>query len=111
MSPFWDTLDFNYHQTGLNGHQLILDEDNCFRCVIAFEDPGIANWLDPMGLPQGQCLFRWYDGKPFSLPKTKLVKHSDIEKHLPKNTARVTALERKDNLSQRARASLGRWGY
>jgi hypothetical protein len=111
MSPFWDTLDFNRHQSGLNGHQMQIDADNRFRCVLSFDDPGVPNWLDPLQLPQGQCLFRWYDGTPFELPRAQVVKLRDIRNHLPAATPQVTPAQRKASLRQRARDSLRRWGY
>jgi hypothetical protein len=111
MSPFWDTLDFNCHQSGLNGHQMQIDADNRFRCVLSFDDPGVPNWLDPLQLPQGQCLFRWYDGAPFELPRAQVVKLRDIRNHLPTATPQVTPAQRKASLRQRARDSLRRWGY
>jgi hypothetical protein len=111
MSPFWDTLDFNHHQSGLNGHQMRIDNDNRFRCVLSFDDPGVPNWLDPLGLPQGQCLFRWYDGEPFELPSARVVKLSEVREHLPADTPTVSPTQRTDALRQRARDSLRRWGY
>ena len=111
MSPFWDTLDFNHHQSGLNGHQMQVDADGRFRCVLAFDDPGVSNWLDPMGLPRGQCLFRWYDGKAFELPRTRVVKFAELRAHLPAQAFSVSPEQRAANIRERARASLRRWGY
>ncbi|KHK89189.1 DUF1214 domain-containing protein [Novosphingobium malaysiense] len=110
-SPFWDTLDFNHHQTGLNGHQVRIDSDGKVRFVIAHTDPGIHNWLDPMGLPLGQCMYRWYDGTVSGGPQAKLVPVSEIDAHLPADTARVNGDERKAAIRARSRASLARWGF
>jgi len=85
--------------------------DGRFRCVIAFEDPGMPNWLDPMQLPQGQCMFRWYDGEPFDLPQTRVVKLTELAQYLAADTPRVSSEQRKAALRQRARDSLRRWGY
>lgn len=111
MSPFWDTLDFTHHQSGLNGHQAGLDADGRLRFVIAHSDPGIANWLDPVGLTQGQCLFRWYDGDALELPEVRVVKLADLSAQLPAETPRLTSDERSASLAARARASLHRWNY
>lgn len=111
MSPFWDTLDFSHHQSGLNGHQAHIDADGRVRFVISRQDPGLANWLDPIGLPQGQCLFRWYDGATPTLPEAKVVKITDLVQHVPTNTSRVTTSERKASLRARGRSSLRRWHY
>lgn len=111
MSPFWDTLDFTYHQSGLNGHQTKVDADGRARFVISRRDPGIANWLDPVGLEQGQCLFRWYDGEAASLPETRVVKFDELEGALPAGTPHVSTAARADTIQARARASLRRWAY
>lgn len=110
-SSFWDTLDFNHHQTGLNGRQVHIDGDGRARYVLSQRDPGAANWLDAMGLSRGQCMFRWYDGTVSEGPRATLVKLDEVDAHLPPDTVRVTAQERQASLRARARASLGRWGY
>lgn len=111
MSPFWDTLDFSRHQSGLNGHQARIDGDGRIRFVLSAADPGVANWLDPIGLPQGQCMFRWYDGPEIALPAAQVVKRADLDRHLPADTPRVDASDRAHAIRARSRASLRRWGF
>lgn len=111
MSPFWDTVDFNRHQSGLNGHQAVRDGDGRMRFVIALEDPGIANWLDPDGLPQGQCQLRTYDGAFDGRPEVRLTTLDKLHEVLPADTARVTADERCEAIRRRSRASLKRWHF
>ena len=43
----FNTIEYLYNQSHLNGHQAKIDSDGKFRAVISLEDPGIANWLDP----------------------------------------------------------------
>lgn len=111
MSPFWDTLDFTHHQSGLNGHQARVDHDGKLRFVLSYADPAVANWLDPMALPQGQCMFRWYDGPTLALPATKVVKITELEHILPANSSRITRDERASSIRERSRASLRRWNF
>jgi hypothetical protein len=49
MNNFWESQEFDLRQTSLNGHQAQLDPDGVFRGVISVEDPGVPNWLDPVG--------------------------------------------------------------
>ena len=53
MNDFWETQEFDLRQTSLNGHQGRLDPDGVFRGVIAVNDPGVPNWLDPVGHGNG----------------------------------------------------------
>ncbi len=50
---WWETIDYANHQSSLNGHQAVLDDDGVFRAVVAGHDPGVANWLDTAGQPPG----------------------------------------------------------
>lgn len=111
MSPFWDTLDFNRHQSGLNGHQATVDADGRVRFVIARRDPGVANWLDTVGLREGQCQYRWYDGSAIEAPTVTLVRLEDLDSALPGDTRRVDPAERAAAMRARSRASLRRWNF
>jgi hypothetical protein len=53
MNDFWESQEFDLRQTSLNGHQARLDPDGVFRGVISVSDPGVPNWLDPVGHRNG----------------------------------------------------------
>lgn len=107
---WWLTLDFSYHQSGLNGHQAAIDADGRLRMVLSLDDPGIANWLDPVGTPTGLVQMRWYDGAVNGTPDVEKVALKDIPALLP-HSPRIARKERVASLAARARASLARWGY
>lgn len=111
MDLWWQTLDFSHHQSGLNGKQAHIDSDGKFRAVLSRGDPGLPNWLDPVGLPLGDALMRWYDGEEFATPRTKIVPLAEVRRHLPADTPHVSAEQRAQALLRRSRASLRRWGY
>jgi len=99
------SIDWVNHQSSINGFQAKLDKDGKFRAVIALSDPGVANWLDPAGLPFGVIQIRWdkCDSKPTpSFTKVKLV---ELKKHLPKDMAMVTPEARDKILRDRRMAS------
>lgn len=111
MSPFWDTLDFNQHQSGLNGHQIQRDVDGRYRAVLSLQDPGVPNWLDPVGLSQGQCLFRLYDATSSAIPTTRVVKLAEVRDHLPADYPMISPTMRAESMRERSRSSLRRWHY
>lgn len=107
---WWMTMDFSYHQSGLNGHQAERDTDGKVRLVLSLEDPGIANWLDPIGTPSGLVQMRWYDGSVSGPPEVEKIALAEVTARLPE-ARRVSPPERKADVTARARASLARWGY
>ena len=98
---WWESLDYASHQTSLNGHQAILDDDGVFRAVLAHRDPGVPNWLDTMGHQMGPMLFRWVLPDVVPEPVCTVVPHDDIRQHLPERTPVVDAATRAEHLSRR----------
>jgi hypothetical protein len=111
VDMWWLTMDFSHHQSGLNGHQAEIDPDGRLRMVLSLRDPGIANWLDPLGTPIGLCQMRWYDGTVEQAPQVEKLAIKDVLTALP-DARRVSVEERRREVAARAAASLGRWaGY
>ncbi len=81
-----------------------LSSDGKFRAVIALEDPGVPNWLDPAGYTEGGIYGRWYDCDSEPLPTLKRVKLAELRDHLPADTPVVTPEERAEELRVRVRA-------
>jgi hypothetical protein len=105
LSNLWgESLDFANHQSSLNIFQAEADADGVRRYVIAHRDPGVPNWVDTTGLPQGFLTFRWaYSQLPSQLPTVKVtkVRESEIRKHLPAGTRTVSAAERREAIRVR----------
>ncbi|MBV9841535.1 MAG: hypothetical protein JOY99_08410 [Sphingomonadaceae bacterium] len=110
---WYQTPDYSYHQSSLNGAQGRMDSVGRFRVVMARDDPGIANWIDTVGLTQGMVNFRFYMPIDDYVPKPIVtrVKGAAVRAHLPADTPLVGPDERKRILAARARASLARYGY
>lgn len=95
LCNFWlESLDFAHHQSSLNGHQAVVDADGVFRAVVAHEDPGIANWLDPVGHAEGSMIYRWNLADDTPIPTIRSVKLAELASQLPAGTTRVTPAER-----------------
>jgi len=100
MSNLWgESLDYANHQSSLNGAQADRDRDGAIRWVIAHRDPGVANWLDTTGHPEGFMSPRWaYSQTPppekWPVIKATKVAFDRIAEHLPAETRTVTPQER-----------------
>ncbi len=100
LGNLWgESLDFANHQSSLNAFQAHRDSDNVLRYVISHRDPGIANWVDTTGHPQGYMAVRWaYSHKPkenWPWATARRVPFAEIDHHLPVETKRVSAAERR----------------
>lgn len=109
-SSVWgQTNDYSYHQSSLNGQQLRADADGKVRLVLSLSDPGVPNWLDPVGIPIGSVLLRWYKAQGTAVPTVTRVPFGEVRAHLPADTPTVTPQQRAAQLEKRARASLRRF--
>jgi hypothetical protein len=95
LCNFWlESLDYANHQSSLNGHQARLDSDGAFRAVVCQRDPGVANWLDPVGHNEGSMIYRWNLAESTPVPETRVVRLSELRDHLPRDTPEVDPAER-----------------
>lgn len=105
LSNLWgESLDFANHQSSLNYFQAEADADGVRRYVIAHRDPGVPNWVDTTGLPQGFLTFRWaYSELPARLPTVKVTRLplAEIRKLLPAGVRSVSAEERREAIRVR----------
>jgi hypothetical protein len=97
----FNTVEYVYRQSSLNGHQARLDSDGKFRAVASATDPGVPNWLDTGGFTEGTFFGRWTQCESHPLPTLKRVKLADIRQHLPAETPVVSESERSELLSER----------
>lgn len=97
----WNAIEFIYRQSSLNGHQARVDGDGRFRAVIAHQDPGVPNWLDPVGSTQGMLIGRWYGCSSNPVPTMTRVPLAQVRRYLPADTPAVTAAEREAQLRSR----------
>lgn len=103
--PLWNTIDWINHQSSLNGGQAVLDSDGRFRAVIAIDDPGVPNWLDPAGWLEGSLMLRWTGASSGPEPVLKIVPAAEIRAHLPSDTPVVTPEQRDEALRRRRRGA------
>jgi hypothetical protein len=100
LANFWgESFDYANRITSLNGMQSERSSDGLLRYVVAHRDPGVPNWLDTTGHPEGFLTPRWaYFEKPpqerWPRITAKRVPFADVRKHLPADTRAVSPEER-----------------
>ncbi len=106
---YWQSIDFGDRQSSINSAQATLTDGGVFIGVIAHDDPGVANWLDPSDETEGTIAVRYLmpDGVPTVSYRT--VPRADLDASLPASTPRVTAAERQAVLRRRRLAVARRY--
>jgi hypothetical protein len=110
ISNVWGTTMGIADRTGsLNKAQSEPNADGTWTYVLANQDPGVHNWLDPSGLTEGILTLRmaeFPDQRPTEglAASGQVVKVADLESVLPAGTREVSAAERAAQLAGRAAA-------
>ena len=86
-SRWYVYTDYEHHQTSLTRAQSQADPDGKLRYVVSERNPGIANWLETTGHPQGVMMLRWQrvsrDLTADDGPSVEVVAFDDVAAHLP----------------------------
>jgi hypothetical protein len=94
-SRWYISTDYEHHQTSLTRAQSQVDPDGMLRYVVSERDPGVANWLEACGHPQGVVMMRWQrlsrDLTAEDGPTVEVVPFESVSEHLPHHASnRVT---------------------
>lgn len=91
-------------QGSLNVTNTFHDSDGFTYYVISGQDPGVANWIDNSGAPDGNILMRWQGvtgSDATTGVQTEVVNIADVRNALPADMPTVTAAERAADLQLR----------
>lgn len=108
ITNVWGTSNEIRSRNGcLNKSQIEANADGCYTFVVAIEDPGICNWLDPDGMHEGILTLRWAEfDNDQPLPSLgvsgRLVRLSELDSELPATVKRLSAAERAEVLQARS---------
>jgi hypothetical protein len=116
LHDYWFRTRRYWERTSsMNNAQGIPNPDGTTTYVVAHDDPGVHNWLDPVGLHELLVVHRW-QGLPDSpdaagpaSAEGRLVKRGDLEDALPPGMARVTPEQRSEQLARREAQFLARF--
>jgi hypothetical protein len=85
-SRWYVSTDYEHHQTSLTRAQSHVDPDGKLRYVISEKNPGVANWLELTGHPQGVTMLRWQrlerDLTAEDGPTVEVVPFAEVQRHL-----------------------------
>ena len=104
MGVFWNSMDYLYRPVSYTPSRGAVDLDQRIRLVMTHADPGYQNWLDTQGFGEGYLLFRNIESRTFPRIQTQLVKARDLARHLPKDSRRISAEERAQQMHERFNA-------
>jgi len=104
-----DSGDFANRQTSLNLAQAFVDDDGRMRLVVAAGDPGVPNWIDTEGRPEGMLVYRSIGTRTRPAPVARVVSLADVRDHLPLSHPSVGPDERRHQLARRRAAVLARY--
>lgn len=110
-NPWMESLDYASRQSSLNHAMTHVDDDGKIRYVISKQDPGVPNWLDTAGYPEGSLFARWTycETYPMELSST-VVKLSELQTRLPGTTPSISPEQRAERIKLRQGAISRRYG-
>jgi len=112
LGDVWlQAAEFMNHQSSLNGHQALPDSDGKVRLVIAAKDPGVQNWLDPIGNLRGIAMLRWYFAARITTPEIRVVAAARLRDYLPPETRLISPQRRAEDIARRRQAMPHRLGH
>ena len=107
---WWQSIDYVDHGSSLNGFQAVKSSDGRYRLVVALEDPGVPNWLDPAGHSEGVIIYRYQKAPDVNpIPVARVVARSKLRESLPADTPQVSADARRAEIRMRQQHAARRW--
>lgn len=83
LANYWlESLDYRFYDIHVNKGTAVESPDGSIRVVIAHEDPGCGNWLDPCGHVEGTMCWRWVRAESHPQPNCRLMKLADFDREL-----------------------------
>jgi hypothetical protein len=107
ISDVWTlSPDPVFHLASLNKSQALPNPDGTVTYVVSLNDPGIHNWIDPVGMSEGWMLTRWQGVPPAIDPASlirsvKTVKLADLASVLPAGAPIADLASRRAQVAER----------
>jgi hypothetical protein len=101
MGSTLNSMDYLYRPISYTPSRTRVDSDGRIRMVMAHKDPGFHNWIDTCGFEQGVLANRNQATDHITEFATRVVKHADLARELPADSARVAPEERTAQMQRR----------
>ena len=108
---WWETMDYRYRLCSTNCHHAVLEDNGELILVVAHDDPGLPNWLDPSGHVEGYITLRWMGAQSYPVPHCEQINRDALADYLPAGVKTIGQQERKQQLAARRRGVIKRFGY
>ena len=108
---WWETMDYRYRLCSTNCYHAVLEDNGELMLVVAHQDPGVPNWLDPSGHEQGYITVRWIGAAHYPAPHCVQMKHDVLHDYLPNGVKKMPPDVRREQLAARRRGAIQRFGY
>jgi hypothetical protein len=105
LDELFNAIDWTHNQTSLNDRQARLGSDGRFRAILAIKDPGVWNWLDPVGRRRGLIQGRWFEASCGPVPAITRISIDKLWDHIPPDSPVVSPRERVELLNARTRGA------
>ncbi len=107
---WWETMDYRNRISNTNCHYAQLEDDGELLLVIAHDDPGHPNWLDPSGHEEGYVTVRWIGAEHYPVPEVEQVKLPQLGQLLQGRKS-LTPEQRREQIAGRRRGVVNRFGF
>ncbi len=108
---WWETMDYRYRLCSTNCHHAQLEDTGELILVVAHDDPGVPNWLDPSAHVEGYITVRWIGADHYPVPTCTQMKRGELAAFLPAATKSMLPAERRAQLAARRRGVHKRFPY
>ncbi|KAA1191921.1 DUF1214 domain-containing protein [Pseudohalioglobus sediminis] len=108
---WWESMDYRYRLCSTNCHHAQLEDNGELILVVAHDDPGVPNWLDPSGHGEGYIAVRWINATHYPQPQCQRVAATELRSILGDSVRKLTPQQRKAQLQARRTGVLKRFPY
>jgi hypothetical protein len=109
MGVYLNSMDYLYRPVSYSPARTKTDSDGKIRLVLAHSDPGFHNWIDTQGFERGHLCNRNMLTDRTTEFRTRVVKHAELDRVLPADSARVTPELRSRQMRERFYSILRRY--